>query len=64
MGDFLGVLQVDDGKTGGGEGVLAGVLSGAGLALRGARSGGSGGVGLVGSALMFGDGHAVVLIER
>jgi len=48
--DFLDVFQADDGEAGGGEIVFDGVLGGAGLAFGGARSGGPGGVGAVGSA--------------
>ena len=59
MGDVLGVFEADDGEVGGGEAVFTGVLSGAGIALWGAGSGGCG-VGAVGSVLFVGDGHGVV----
>ena len=54
VGDFVEVFQADDGKDGGGEAVLAGVLGGCGLALSGARTGGESGVGAVGSELFGG----------
>ena len=47
-GDFVDLFEADDGEGGGGESVLAGVLSGAGFAFRGAGSGGLGGIGSVG----------------
>jgi hypothetical protein len=47
-GDFLEVFEADDGEGGTSEDVLAGVLGRVGLALRGARSGGFGGVGAIG----------------
>ena len=46
--DLVDLFEADDGESGGLEDVLAGVLGGAGLALRGARSGGELGVGAVG----------------
>ncbi len=57
-GDFIELFETHDGKGGGGEAVFAGVLSGAGLAFEGARSGGAGGVGAVGGELFGGDGFA------
>jgi hypothetical protein len=48
------LLQAEDGDGGGGEAVLAGVEGSAGLALRGAGSGGPFGVFSVGSELSFG----------
>jgi hypothetical protein len=56
MGDFVEIFEADAGKGGGGEAVQTGILSGAGLAFRGARSGGFGGVGAIGGALLLGDG--------
>jgi hypothetical protein len=47
-GDGVEFFEADDGEVGGGEGVLAGVLGGDGLALRSAGTGGAGGVGSVG----------------
>jgi hypothetical protein len=47
-GDLVEFFEADDGEGGGGESVLAGVLSGAGFAFRGAGSGGLGGIGSVG----------------
>jgi hypothetical protein len=69
VGDVVLVFDTDDGKGGSGERVFAGVLGGAGLALRGARSGGLSGVGAVGGELIFGDGfpgtrHGVLRFER
>jgi hypothetical protein len=55
-GDFVDLFEADDGEGGGGESVFAGVLGGAGLALRGAGSGGEGGVGAIGGELFFGYG--------
>jgi len=46
--DLVEIFETDDGEGGGGESVFAGVLCGAGFALRGAWSGGLGGVGPVG----------------
>jgi hypothetical protein len=46
--DLVEFFESDDGKSGGGEAVLSGVLRGAGFALGGARSGGTPGVGAVG----------------
>jgi hypothetical protein len=43
-GDFVEFLEAHDGEGGGAEAVFAGVLSGAGLALRGARAGGALGI--------------------
>jgi hypothetical protein len=54
-GDFVELLEADDGEGGGGEAVFAGVLGGAGFALGGAGPGGAGGVGAVGGELLFGD---------
>ena len=56
VGDFLEVFEADDGEGGGGEAVFAGILGGAGLALRGAGAGGLGGVGAIGGELFGGDG--------
>ena len=53
MGDFLEFFEADDGEGGGGEAVLAGVLSGAGFALGGGAAGGMGGVGAIGGELCF-----------
>ena len=66
MGDLIEVLEADDGVTGGGESVFAGVLGGAGLAFRGAGAGRLGGIGSIGGELLRGDGvlgirHAVIL---
>jgi len=58
MGDFLKIFEADDGEGGGGEAVLAGVLSGTGLALGGGGSGGMGSVGAIGGELFGGDGFA------
>jgi len=55
-GDFLEVFEADDGEGRTGEDVLAGVLGASGLARRGARSGGFGGVGAVGGEAFGGDG--------
>jgi hypothetical protein len=51
-GDLSDVFEADDGVRGGGESMLAGVLSGAGLAFRRARAGGSGGIGPIGGELL------------
>ena len=56
MGDLMEVFEADDGEGGGGEAVFAGILGGAGLALRGAGPGGLGGVGAIGGELFLGDG--------
>jgi len=56
MGDIVEIFEADDGVRGCGEAVFAGVLGGAGLALQGARAGGTGGVDAVGGELFFGDG--------
>src|SRR5579859_1664143 len=61
MGDRLEVFEPDDGEGEGGETMRAGILGGAGLALRGARAGAFGGVGAVGSELLFGNGHKIIL---
>jgi len=61
MGDRLEVFEPDDGEGGGGETMRAGILGGAGLALGGARAGAFGGVGAVGSVLLFGNGHKIIL---
>jgi len=58
MGDFLELFEADDGKGGGGEAVLAGVLSGTGLSLGRDGAGGMGGVGAIGGELFRGDGFA------
>ena len=55
-GDFLEVFEADDGEGGTGEDVFAGVLGRVGLALRGARTGGLGGVGAVGGEAFGGNG--------
>ncbi len=55
MGDIVEIFEADDGERGWGEAVFA-VLGGAGLALRGARAGRTGGVGAVGGELFLGDG--------
>jgi len=47
--DLIDLFESDDGEGGGLEDVLAGILGGAGLALRGAGSGGEFGVGPVGT---------------
>jgi hypothetical protein len=56
FGDGVELFETDDGEVGGGEAVFAGVLRGAGLALRSARSGGFGGVGAVGCEAFAGNG--------
>jgi hypothetical protein len=56
MGDFLEVLEADDGEGRAGELVFAGILGGAGLALGGAWPGGAGGVGAIGGETFGGDG--------
>jgi hypothetical protein len=53
--DFLEVFEADDGEGGGGEAVLAGVLRGAGPALRATWPGRLGGVGAIGSDALGGD---------
>jgi hypothetical protein len=53
--DFLEVFEADDGESGGGEAVLAGVLGGAGLAPGGAGTGGVSGIGAIGGELFGGD---------
>jgi hypothetical protein len=55
-GDFLEVFEADNGEGGTGEDVFAGVLGRVGLARRGARPGGFGGVGAVGGEAFGGDG--------
>jgi hypothetical protein len=55
-GDFLEAFEADDGEGGGGEDVFVGVLGRVGLALRGARSGGFGGVDAIGGEAFGGDG--------
>jgi hypothetical protein len=55
-GDFLEVFEADDGEGGPGEDVFAGVLGRVGLARRGARSGGFGGVGTIGGEAFGGNG--------
>jgi hypothetical protein len=71
MGDFLEVLEADDGEGRAGELVLAGILGGASLALGGAGSGRAGGVGAIGGEAFGGDGamgfwhgDAALLFER
>ena len=66
MGDLLEVFEADHGESGGGEAVFAGILRGAGLARRGSRAGGFGGVGAIGGELLGGDGsfgvrHVVIV---
>jgi hypothetical protein len=66
VGDLLEVFEADDGEGRGGEAVFAGILGGAGLALRGAGAGGLSGIGAIGGELFLGDGvlgvrHAVIL---
>jgi hypothetical protein len=56
MGDFLKILDADDGEGRAGEHVFAGVLGRAGLAFGGAGSGGPGGVGAIGGEAFGGDG--------
>ena len=51
VGDVIGVLGTEDGVRGGGEAVFAGVLSGTGFAIGGARAGGISGVGAIGCEL-------------
>jgi hypothetical protein len=55
VGDVIGVLDTEDGVRGGGEAVFAGVLSGTGFAIGGARAGGIGGVGAIGCELFGGN---------
>src|SRR5579859_2436495 len=58
MGDRLEVFEPDDGEPRRrAETMRAGILGGAGLALGGARADAPGGVGAVGSELLFGNGH-------
>ena len=64
MGDFVEIFETDDGEAGSGEAVGAGVLGGAGLAFRRARSGGAGGVGAIGGELLFGYGHGAKGVLR
>ena len=47
-GDLVEFFEADDGEDGGGEAVFPGILSGAGFAFGGARSGRAGGVGAIG----------------
>jgi hypothetical protein len=61
MGDLVEVLKADDGESGGGEAVSAGIAGGTGLALGGARSSALGRVGAIGCELFFGDGHELFL---
>jgi hypothetical protein len=56
MGDFLEVLEADDGEGRAGELVFAGILGRASLALGGAGAGGAGGVGSIGGEAFGGDG--------
>jgi hypothetical protein len=56
VGDVIGVLDTEDGVSGGGEAVFAGVLSGTALAFGCARAGGTGGVGAIGCELLGGNG--------
>ena len=51
MGDFVEVLQADDGEGGGGEAVFAGVRGGAGLAFGCSGAGAFRGVGAIGGEL-------------
>jgi hypothetical protein len=55
-GDFLEVFEADYGEGGPGEDVFAGVLGRVGLALRGARSRGFGGVDAIGGEALGGGG--------
>jgi hypothetical protein len=52
FGDFFDVFEAGDGVSGGGEAVFAGVLSGTGFAIGGARAGGISGVGAIGCELL------------
>jgi hypothetical protein len=52
----LDVFEVDDGETGGGETVFAGILGRTGFAFGAARAGGMSGVGAIGLELFLGDG--------
>jgi hypothetical protein len=61
VGDFVDVLEADDGEGGGGEAVFAGVLGGTGFAVGGARAGGFLSVGAVGGELSVGHGKCVLL---
>jgi hypothetical protein len=56
VGDGVGIFDADDGEVAGCEAVLAGVLGGAGFAFRGARAGGTGGIGLIGGDALGGRG--------
>jgi hypothetical protein len=55
MGHFLQVFQANDGERGGPKTMLAGVLGGVSLAVRGAGSGGMSGIGAIGGELFVGD---------
>jgi hypothetical protein len=55
VGDFLEVFETDDGVIGGGEAVLAGVLSGTDPAFGGAPAGRSCGIGAIGCELLGGN---------
>jgi hypothetical protein len=66
VGEFIEAFEADDGVTGGGESVFAGVLGGAGFAFRGTGAGRLGGIGAIGGESLRGDGvlgvrHAVIL---
>ena len=54
MGDFLKILDADDGEGGAGEHVFAGILGRVGLAFGGAGSGGLSGVGAIGGEALGG----------
>ena len=56
VGEGIEFFEADDGEVGGGEAVLAGILSGAGLAFGGGGAGGLGGVYAVSGGALFGDG--------
>jgi hypothetical protein len=56
MGDFLKILDADDGEGRAGEHVFAGILGRVGLALGGAGSGGLSGVSAIGGEALGGDG--------
>ncbi len=56
-GDVSGVLDADDGEGFGIEGVLAGVLGGAGFALGSLGPGGTAGIDAVGSEALGGSRH-------
>ena len=67
--DFIEIFEMDDGKSGGGEAVLAGVLGGTGLAFGSAGTGGLRRVGAISFALLFGDrvmgvGHRIHLSSQ